>query len=153
TNKLEVAPISYGNTIVTITPAAGDSFLNGFELIGAADDVDYPGRRPSFVVLEGARNGNNFTTLATVVPAAATANLQIQEFAVTNAVPCQSYRVTFGPPVRGDRLQVGELRLFGERPSKRVASQPRLELSIHGSNLLVSWPDAPGFNLETKTAL
>jgi hypothetical protein len=153
TNKLEIAPILYGNTIVTITPAAGDSLLRGFELIGAADDMVYPDRRPSFVVLEGSRNGNNFTTLATVVPAAATANLQIQEFAVTDALPCQSYRVTFGPPVSGDRLQVGELRLFGERATKRVATQPTLELSMHGSDLLVRWPDAPGFNLETKTAL
>jgi hypothetical protein len=50
-------------------------------------------------------------------------------------------------------LQVGELRLFGERATKRVATQPTLELSMHGSDLLVRWPDAPGFNLETKTAL
>jgi hypothetical protein len=42
-------------------------------------------------------------------------NLQIQEFPVmTNTNAWRQYRVTFGPPAAGDRLQVGEMRLFGE---------------------------------------
>jgi len=50
----------------------------------------------------------------TVTPAAPSANSQIQEFTVSGYSNLYThYRLTFGPPVSGDRLQVGEVRLFG----------------------------------------
>src|SRR5262245_12533382 len=60
TNKLEVASFAGQNTIVTITPAGGDSVLTGFELIGASDDRTYYVRSPSFITIEGSGNGVNF---------------------------------------------------------------------------------------------
>jgi len=145
--KLEVAPLAGGNTIVNITPAAGATLLKGFELIGAADDFIYPERRPSSVTVAGSNDGINYTAIATVTPAAPSFNLQIQEFPVTtNITASRSYRVTFGPPVGGDRLQVGEMRLFGE-------TIPALALRLSGANVLLSWPNQPGYRLERKATL
>ena len=153
TNKFEVASIAGQDTIVTITPACGDSLLRGFELIGTADDFIYPNRRPSYVSIYGT-DGTTFFPLGTLGPTAQSANLQINEYYVHNTLAFPSYHVIFGPPVSGDRLQVGELRLFGERAKKRVGGEPpKLSVRADGSNLLVSWPDAPDFILERKTAL
>ncbi len=148
TNKLEVAPISGGNTVVHFTPAAGGTVIKGFELIGAADDFVYPERRPSSVAVAGSNDGTNYTTLRTVIPLAPSFNLQIQEFPLlTNNIPWMRYRITFGPPVSGDRLQVGEMRLFGE------VVPP---LSIRPDSLgrfLLSWTNSPGYVLERKDSL
>ncbi len=150
TRKLEVAPISGGNTVVDIVPAAGATILKGFEMIGAADDFTYPQRRPSSVMVAGSIDGIHYTSLSTVVPAAPTSNLQIQEFSTSsNAMAFTQYRITFGPPASGDRLQLGEMRLFGETASL----PPTLTIRIAGNSVLISWPDVPGFVLESKTAL
>ena len=147
TNKLEVAPIAGGNTVVNVTPAAGATLLKGFELIGAADDFTYPQRRPSSVTVAGSNDGINYSTVATVTPSAPSFNLQIQEFAVSsNTNAWRQYRVTFGPPVSGDRLQVGEMRLFGE-----IVPTPTIRPS--GGNVLISWQNIPGFILERKATL
>lgn len=147
TRKLEVAPISGGSTIVNVTPAAGATLLTGFELIGAADDFTYPERRPASVSVAGSNDGTNYTTIATATPAAPAFNLQIQEFpATSNTNAWLRYRVTFGPPVGGDRLQVGEMRLFGE-------IVPSLAIRASGPNALVSWPNQPGYNLERRATL
>jgi len=151
TNKFEIAPIAGGDTVVDIVPSAGPTVLKGFELIGSADDVTYPERRPASITVAGSDDGTNFTTLSVVTVAAPSANLQIQEFltsANTNAFA--RYRIAFGPPVGGTRLQVGELRLFGETI---VTTPPALTIRPSGNNVLVSWPNVAGFNLETKTAL
>ncbi|HMJ89446.1 MAG TPA: choice-of-anchor D domain-containing protein, partial [Candidatus Acidoferrum sp.] len=149
--KLEVAPIPAGsNTIVNIIPAVGSSVLKGFELIGAADDFSFPQRRPSSVVVAGSNDGINYTNLATFIPAAPSANLQIQEFSTSsNNTAFARYRITFGPPVSGDRIQVGEMRLFGEVPPG--ALPPLLWMRAISSNVLVSWTNRAGFVLETKT--
>ena len=142
--KLEVAAISGGNTVVNIIPAAGPTVLKAFELIGAADDATYPQRRPSSVTVAGSNDGTNYSTLAIATPAPPSSNLQIQEFAVTNNIFWGRYRVTFGPPASGDRLQVGEMRLFGE-------TLPRLTLRASGASVLVSWPAEPGYRVERNS--
>src|SRR5262249_46934579 len=68
--KLEVESITNADTVVHITLANGPRILKGFQLIGAADDFDYPERRPSSVTLAGAADRTNFITLSTVVPVA-----------------------------------------------------------------------------------
>lgn len=147
TNKLEVAPIAGGNTIVNIVPAAGASVLKGFELIGAADDFTYPQRRPSFVGVAGSNDGTNYTLIATASPIAPSSNLQLQEFStLNNSNAYARYRVTFGPPVSGDRIQLGEMRLFGEA----APVPPVLAVRASGGNVLISWANNPGFTLETK---
>jgi len=151
--KLEVAPLTNSNTIIDIIPAAGATVLKGFELIGAADDFTYPQRRPSSVVVAGSNDGLNYTNLATMTPAAPSSNLQIQEFSTSsNATAFARYRIIFGPPVGGDRLQVGEMRLFGEA-APVVLPPPVLSIRASDNNLLVSWTDNPGFALETRTDL
>ena len=145
--KLEVAPIAGGSTIVHLIPATGRTVLKGFELIGAADDMTYPERRPTSVTVAGSHDGINYTNLATVTPAAPTSNLQIQEFSATsNNIAWTQYRITFGPPVSGDRLQIGEMRLFGE-------TVPAMGIARSAANVVLSWPDSPGFILERRTAL
>ncbi len=114
--KLELWDLGNSNATVNLTLAAGAQVLKGFELIGAADDFTFPGRRPSSVTVAGSTNGINYTHLATVTPAAPSSNLQIQEFAPSsNNTAFAHYRITFGPPISGTILQVGEMRLFGER--------------------------------------
>jgi hypothetical protein len=116
-------------------------------LIGAADDFTYPQRRPSSVLVAGSNDGINYTHLATVTPAAPSFNLQIQEFStLSNLTAFARYRITFGPPVSGDRIQVGEMRLFGE-------TAPRIAIRPSGPNVLLSWPNSPGYGLQTKTTL
>src|SRR5262245_36027429 len=147
TNKLEVASIAGGNTLVNIVPAAGATLLKGFELIGAADDFTYPQRRSTSVSVEGSNDGMSYTPISTVTPAAPSFNLQIQEFPTTsNTNAWLRYRVTFGPPVSGDRIQVGEMRLFGE-------IVPLLAIRASGTNVVLSWTDQPGYKLESKATL
>jgi hypothetical protein len=156
-NKLEVFfDIFFGvaETAVDIIPAAGPTVLKGFELIGADDDLSYPERRPSFVTVVGSNDGMFYSMVGGGILTAPTSNLQIQEFSTeTNQTAWARYRVYFGPPVGGDRLQVGEMRLFGERPLARRAAPPTLAIRGSGASVLVSWPDTPGFNLETMSAL
>jgi hypothetical protein len=153
-HKFEIAPIPAGsNTVVDLTPAAGATVLKGFEVIGAADDFSFPGRRPSSVTVAGSDDGTNYTSLGTIVPVAPSSNMQIQEFStLSNLTAFAHYRITFGAPVSGNRLQVGEMRLFGEVAA--VTVQPTL-LSIRttNGNVVVSWLVSPGFNLETKADL
>jgi hypothetical protein len=147
TRKLEVAPIAGGNTVVDVTPGTGATVLKGFELIGASDDFIYPERRPGSVTVAGSNDGMNYIAIATATPAAPSFNLQIQEFPATaNTNVCRHYRVTFGPPVGGDRLQVGEMRLFGE-------IVPSLRIRTSGPNVLLSWLNQPGYRLERKLTL
>src|SRR6185503_18797900 len=149
-HKLEVAPLTNSNTVVDIIPAAGASVLKGFELIGAADDFTFPQRRPNNVTVAGSLDGITYTNLATVLPAAPTSNLQIQEFSTSsNATAFARYRITFGPPVSGDRIQVGEMRLFGEV----AAAPPVLSIRASGNNVLVSWPNSPGYSLHSNNSL
>jgi len=145
--KLEVAPLAGGSTVVDLIPATGATLLKGFELIGAADDFTYPQRRPSSVTVAGSNDGLNYTTIATVTPAAPSFNLQIQEFAtMANTNTWRRYRMTFGPPVSGDRIQVGEMRLFGE-------IVPTLTIRPNAGNVLLSWQNIKGYNLERKPSL
>jgi hypothetical protein len=149
TAKLEVANITFGDPVVVmLEPACGDSILKGFELIGAADDLIFPGRRPSSVAIFGTSDGVNFIPLASVTPAAPSSNHQIQEFAVNNDATFGRYAIVLGAPVSGDRLQVGELRLFGE-----VAAPPALSIRASGGNVQVSWLHAAGFELIHKATL
>jgi len=151
-HKLEVAPLTNSNTRVDIIPAAGATMLKGFELIGAADDFTFPQRRPSSVLVAGSNDGINYTNLATVTPAAPSSNLQIQEFSTSsNTTAFARYRITFGPPVSGDRIQVGEMRLFGEIDV--ITPPPSITIGASGTNAHVSWTNLSGFNLETKAAL
>jgi hypothetical protein len=149
TNKLEIAPIFGGSTVVDMTLANGQHILKSFQLIGASDDYVYPERRPTSVTVAGSNDGTNYTVLRTVIPAAPSTNLQIQEFSVTNNTAYARYRVTFGPPVGGDRLQVGEMRMFGEPQ----AAPPVLSVGVSGGSLVIRWPNAPGFSLEQKSNL
>lgn len=149
TNKLEIAPLFGGTNVVDMTLANGQHILKSFQVIGASDDYVYPERRPSSVTVAGSNDGTNYTVLRTVIPAAPSTNLQIQEFTVTNSIAYARYRVTFGPPVGGDRLQVGEMRLFGEPQS----APPVLAIQGSGANIVIRWPNAPGFNLEQKLNL
>src|SRR6185295_15224485 len=74
-------------------------------LIGAADDFSYPERRPSSVIVAGSMDGTNYTHLATMIPAAPTSNLQIQEFSTSpNTTAFAHYRITFTPPISGTSL-------------------------------------------------
>lgn len=149
TNKLEVAQSTNTSTVVEITPSAGVTVLKSFEVIGATDDFVVPGRRPSSVTVAGSMDGINYTALATVVPAAPSFNLQIQEFSTAqNALAFARYRITFGPPVSGDRLQVGELRLFGEL----AEIPPSLTIQAGNGNVVLSWAHSPGYVLESKGA-
>jgi hypothetical protein len=153
TNKFEVAPIAAGNyTVVDLAPAAGASVLTGFELIGGADDFTFPERRPSSVAIAGSADGTNFTTLSlAIVPAAPSANSQIQEFSILgNTLTFVHYRLTFGPPVSGDRLQVGELRLFGiinppVAATMTVHRTAGLSAMIALSDLATNWSDPNGY--------
>lgn len=102
-----------GNFTVLLTPV-GPAEVKGLEIIGGDDDATYPGRAPSFVQLEGSNDGTNFVPLLFDAMQAPTTNMQIQSFAMlSNTNRFAKYRVTFGPPMSGDMLQVGELRLFG----------------------------------------
>jgi|GEM_PF-3117327 len=147
TNKLEIAPIPAGsNTVVDITPAIGATTLTGFELIGGADDALYPERCPTNVTISGSIDGTNFIQLTeTVVPQAPLTNSWIQEYSTPgNDVICLHYRVTFGPPVSGNRLQLGELRLFGEQ-------YVSLGLAANPQQATLQWLPAAGFALEQRT--
>lgn len=149
--KLEVAPITNADTIVNLTLAAGARVLKGFELIGAADDFTFPQRRPSRVSIAASADGVNFTNLATVFPEAPFSNLQIQEFSTSsNTTAFAHYRITFGPPVQGDRIQLGEMRLFGEAAP---LPPPTLFIRASSNNILLSWPNKPGYLLESRTNL
>jgi len=146
TNKLEVSGINnQGMTTVYIVPAMGQTILKGFEIIGAADDAAYPGRRPSMVRIYGDAS----VPLAAVTPIAPLGNSQIQEFTVQNDTPYAYYTIVFHAPVGGDRLQVGELRLFGEA----VVVPPTLTIRPSGLNVEVSWLHAAGFELIHKATL
>jgi hypothetical protein len=149
TNKLEIAPLFGGSNVVNVTLANGQQILKSFQLIGASDDFVYPERRPSTVTVAGSNDGTNYTVLRTVIPAAPSTNLQIQEFSVTNNTGYARYRVTFGPPVGGDRLQVGEMRMFGEPQG----APPVLTVGASGGNIVIRWANTPGFNLEQKATL
>ncbi|MEI9959952.1 MAG: hypothetical protein WDM76_02130 [Limisphaerales bacterium] len=149
TNKFEIAPIPAGNnTVVDIAPAIGATILTGFELIGGADDVLYPERRPTSVTIAGSVDGTNFITLTeSIVPEAPSTNSWIQEYSCPgNDVVCLHYRITFGPPVSGNRLQLGELRLFGER-------YVSLAIAADAQQAALQWLPAAGFNLEQRTNL
>ena len=63
---------------------------------------------------------------------------------LTNNTVWTRYRVTFGPPVSGDRIQVGEMRLLGE-------AMPAVALRSSGANVLLSWTNNPGYTLERRT--
>jgi hypothetical protein len=146
TAKLEVNGIAGGNTSVDIFPGSA-ARARGFEWIGALDDATFPGRSPSTVTLQGF-DGTNYTQLLFATPSAPTINLDIHGYLLANTNWYQSYRVIFGPPLSGARLQVGEVRLFGEFP---VA--PTLTISQSGNQVNVQWPDAPGYHLEYRTNL
>ena len=148
TNKLEIQQLG-GNAIVDVTPAGGASVLKSFQLIGAADDLTFPERRVQTVDVAVSNDGTNYTPLASIVPPVPTANLQIREYTVNNNAAFTHYRITFSRPEVGSLLQVGEMRLFGEAQ----AAAPALSVRASGSNLLVSWGNIAGFNLETKTNL
>ena len=107
----------------------------------------YPGRRPSSFSIAGSVDGTNFTTLSlTIAPAVPSANSQIQEFSVSGfAIAYAHYRLTFGAPVSGDQLQVGEIRLFG-------LASPQLGFTKSASQLVLSWP-VSGFILQQSTNL
>ena len=146
-NKFEIGSIT-NDAIVDITLAAGPRILKGFELIGANDDASYPERMPTSITVAGSSDGTNFTTIVTRAPAAPAANMQIQEFSFSNNTAYAHYRITIGRPTSGNRVQVGELRLLGDVPGI-----PALSVRASGANMLVSWPNTAGFNLETKTNL
>ena len=146
TNKLEIQFTGPGGlTTINITPSIGSTVLKGFEMIGATDDLTYPERRPSSVLVSGSNDGNNYYSLCYVSSYTPNANSEIREYLVTNTVAYAQYRVTFGNPVDSDRLQVGEIRLFGE------TFVPSLSISPGGNQ--VKWPHAAGFYLEYTTNL
>src|SRR5205085_5797478 len=147
--KLEVQHLVTSLPVFVDTiPAAGATVVKGFQVIGAADDFIYPERRPQSVALFGSTNGTDYVQIASVVPTAPWTNSQIQEFScVANTNAWTKYRVVFGPPVSGDRLQVGEMRLFGEI----IPASPRLAVRHASGNILLSWPNVAGFFLESKT--
>jgi hypothetical protein len=148
--KLEVQHFGPSLPVFVDTiPAAGATVVKGFQVIGAADDFTYPERRPQSVALFGSNDGTNYVQIASVVPVAPSVNNQIQEFScVANTNAWTKYRIVFGPPVAGDRLQVGEMRMFGEV----VPVAPALAVRASGNNVLVSWPVATaGFSLEART--
>jgi hypothetical protein len=146
TAKLEVNNIAGGSTSVDIFPGSVTR-ARGFEWIGALDDATFPGRSPSTVTLQGF-DGTNYTQLLFVTPTAPTVNLDIHGYLLADTNWYQSYRVIFGPPLSGARLQVGEVRLFGEFPGA-----PALTISQNGNQVNVQWPDVPGFYLEYRTDL
>ena len=65
---------------------------------------------------------------------------------LSNVTAWARYRVTFGPPVSGDRIQVGEMRLFGE-------TVPTLTIRANTGNVLLSWPNTAGYILERRATL
>jgi hypothetical protein len=146
TAKLEVNNIAGGNTSVDIFPGVAMQ-ARAFEWIGAADDALFPARAPTSVTLFG-YDGTNYVELHTVNPPAPLLSLEIHGQLLTNAASYQSYRVTFGPPIGGARLQVGEVRLFGES-----APAPALAIFMDGDQVDLRWPQAPGFYLQYRTNL
>jgi hypothetical protein len=155
TNKLVVVNDS-GVITMLITPAAGISILKGFEIIGGYDDISFPGRTPSFVLLEGSADGSTFIPLSSVTPIAPTANMQIQGFALLGNVNSYTqYRVTFGVPQSGSVLQLGELRLFGINPPVAVSPPVAATMTVQRtaglstmialSNLATNWSDPNGY--------
>ena len=148
TNKFEIAPIAGAATVVNLAPAVGASVLSGFELIGGADDVSFPERRPSSFGIAGSVDGTNFTQLGvTIIPAPPSANSQIQEFSIFGYTNTYThYRLTFGAPVSGDRLQVGEVRLFGEVNNS-------LGVFTAANQVTMQWLAVAGLNLEQNTNL
>jgi hypothetical protein len=83
----------------------------------------------------------------TVVPAAPSANSQIQEFTVSGYSNLYThYRLIFGPPVSGDRLQVGEVRLFG------TVNNP-VWVSASANQFTIQWLAVAGFSVEQNTNL
>jgi hypothetical protein len=151
--KFELWSLGTNSAIVDIIPAAGETVLKGFELIGGADDLAYPERRPSSVTVSGSQDGTNYVAIGTVIPAEPASNMQIQEFAtLSNDTSYPRYRIAFGPPVSGNVLQVGELRLFGSVGAV-VPPPPALSIRASGNNVQVSWTNIFGFSLETTTSL
>lgn len=139
------------NVVVDITPAAGSTLLKAFELIGGGDSGNMPERHPVSLTVLGSNDGTNFVTLGSFTPARPTSNLQIEEFSLaSNNGAYTHYRFNFGPQQSGVWWQLAEVRLFGELAA---ALPPSLTVKVSGANLIVSWPDAPGFSLVTKSAL
>jgi hypothetical protein len=148
-NKIVVLDCTNSVTAL-ITPTTGATIVKGIAIIGGNDSGVFPERTPSSVTLEGSNDGTNFFPLATFTPDLPVSGMQIQSRAIfANTSSYTQYRVTFGVPNSGSTLQIGELRLFGEPP----VAAPALALHASGNNVIVRWPPALGFQLETKAAL
>ena len=112
--NFQIGNATGGNTVVDIVPAAGPTVLKGFEIIDPSDAWSRKFYRPSSVTVAGSNDGINFTSLKVVIPPVPVNNLEIHEYAtLANNTLYARYRITFGPPVGGEYLDVGEFRLFG----------------------------------------
>ena len=97
-------------------------------------------RLATLVLMGLERNGRPTT-------AAPSANSQIQEFTVTGYTNIYThYRLIFGPPVSGDRLQVGEVRLFG------TVNNP-VWTSASANQFTMQWLAVAGFSVQQRTNL
>src|SRR5262245_45452787 len=108
TCKLEVAPIAGATTEVHTISAAGPTVLKGFQLIGAADDFTYSERLSANVTVAGSTMAPTIPRLLSEYRRAPTVNILMQGFdCATNTLAFSRYRISFGLPVSGDRLQGG----------------------------------------------
>ena len=146
-HKLEVAPIAKTNTVVDVTPAAGATLLKGFELIGAgrlhlsgtpSDErrhcLGFQRRRELHYDRRGDAGG-------AVVQSADPGILSHFEHERLERLPRYVWT-----PRGGDRLQVGEMRSFGE-------IVPSLTIRVTASDVLLSWSIQQGYRLERAATL
>lgn len=114
-NTLDISALDPGDEVsIHIIPTRGPTVLKGFEFIGCADDLTVTNRRPGAMVMAGSNDGINFSNLLAFSFSAAEANHQLREFQLfNNTATFSRYRFLFTDSPFGDRVQLGELRLFG----------------------------------------
>ncbi|HWD17968.1 MAG TPA: hypothetical protein VHB20_01710, partial [Verrucomicrobiae bacterium] len=103
------------NSVTVETPVTvGASILKGVEVIGGEGEFTNPGQQASSVTVSGSADGVNYVTLTNAMLRAPSSDMEIQGLPLdANNNVYTKYRITFGPPVSGTTLAVGELRLFG----------------------------------------
>jgi hypothetical protein len=134
--------------------AAGPTVLKGFEVISGGFFEGLPEFGPQLspvsVTISGSTNGLDYTLLASNALPVPVGGRQIAGVPLANTNAYTHYRFHFPKPPGGYGVILAELRLFGLEPATVL---PRLSLGRLGTNVVLTWPDAPGFQLEKAAQL
>ncbi len=111
--KMNVVGGNLGPTLLDVTPGAGPTVVTGVDVIGAADDVAFPNRTPSYITISGSNDGVTYAQIFTSTLTVVTSNFQDQQFSFANTTAYTHYRIELGASIDGS-MQIGEVQLLGE---------------------------------------